>query len=65
MNRLLKDIQLYENNIYNSMKCFNKLWHLLMLRLCGQLSKNAVHLNSHKSAFCVLVSFRVRSSKEA
>ncbi len=38
-----------------------------MLRLCGQLSKNAVglHLNSHKCAFCVLVSFRVRSSKEA
>ncbi len=25
-------------------------WSLLMLRLCGQLSKNAVHLNSHKDA---------------
>ncbi len=36
-----------------------------MLRLCDQFSKNAVHLNSHKCAFCVLVSFRVRSSKEA
>ncbi len=24
-----------------------------MLRLCGQLSKNTVHLNSHKCAFCV------------
>ncbi len=36
-----------------------------MLRLCGQLSKKAVHLNSHKGAFCVLASFRVRSSKEA
>ncbi len=36
-----------------------------MLRLCSQLSKNAVHLNSHKGAFCVLASFRVRSSKEA
>ncbi len=36
-----------------------------MLRLCGQLSKNAVHLNPHKCAFCVLASFRVHSSKEA
>ncbi len=36
-----------------------------MPRLCGQLSKNAVHLNSDKDVFCVLVSFRVRSSKEA
>ncbi len=26
-------------------------WLLLMLRLCGQLSKNAVHLNPHKCAF--------------
>ncbi len=36
-----------------------------MLRQCGQLSKNALHLNSHKDTFCVLASFRVRSSKEA
>ncbi len=36
-----------------------------MLRLCGKLSKNAVHLNSHKDAFCVLAFFRVFSSKEA
>ncbi len=31
----------------------------------SMLSKNAAHLNSHKDAFCVLASFRVRSSKEA
>ncbi len=36
-----------------------------MLRLCGQLSKNAVHLNPHKCAFFILASFRVHSSKEA
>ncbi len=36
-----------------------------MLRLCGQLSKNAVHLNPHKCAFCILTCFRVHSSKEA
>ncbi len=36
-----------------------------MLRLCSQLSKNAVHLNSHKDVFCVLASFRVHSSNEA
>ncbi len=36
-----------------------------MLRLCCQLSKDAVHLNSHKGAFCVLASSRVHSSKEA
>ncbi len=36
-----------------------------MLRLFGQLRKNTVHLNSHKDAFCVLASFRVRFSKEA
>ncbi len=61
------------------MKCFSKLCHLFVM-LCyiycslatayaetmrGQLSKNAVHLNSHKDAFCVLASFRVLSSKEA
>ncbi len=28
-----------------------------MLRLCGQLNKNAVHLNSHKDVFYVLASF--------
>ncbi len=36
-----------------------------MLRLCGKLNKNAVHLNFHKDVFCVLASFRVLSSKES
>ncbi len=27
--------------------------------------RSSLHLNSHKDAFCVLASFRVRSSKEA
>ncbi len=40
-------------------------WLLLMLRLCGQLRKNAVHLDPHKCAFCILECFRVHFSKEA